>query len=564
MKKKTLLLVIPFLLTACGGNSTANSSNGGCDPDDMFCEDTPSTSMEKIELEKDTNQDYILDKNVSNENASVNYEVFVRSFCDSNGDGIGDLNGLTSKLDYLKDLGVKNLWLMPINDSPSYHGYDVSDYYSINPDYGTMEDLENLVSEAKKHNIGIILDMVFNHSSTRNEWFKQSYEDYLYENPSSYSKATWYNWNNKSSQVYKHSYGGTETYYEGGFGSSMPDLNLDNEQVREEIKKISKKYIDIGVAGFRLDAVLYYYSNVNENVKFLSWLNDYCKSLNPDFYIVGECWSSKETINSYYSSGVDSFFFFPSSIEGTGKGSIISTVKGGNDAHSFGTYIEQQEKDMKAINPKAVSSYFLTNHDTDRASNSLYGYSAKAAASLIYLMPGTPYMYYGEEIGLIGVRSKHPDDQSDVKRRLPIIWSKNDKVGECEFPEKNRLDLDTTKQVTEGVYDQLETPYSLVNHYRKVLNIRNKYSFIRDAKFTNLTSLVKDQNAKVLVYKLESATDSKDSIIVVHNFDSVAVKVDLKTIGSEILEMINVSRKVPKLEGHVLSIGNYSTVILKA
>ena len=570
-KQKLLVAAISMLLVSCGGGG--NTASSLCDPDDLFCEDSSSSEEKKevkIELATDTRKSYQFDTSVTNENASVNYEVFVRSFYDSNGDGIGDLKGLESKLDYLQDLGVKNLWLMPINSSPSYHGYDVSDYYSVQKEYGTNQDLKDLIDAAKEKNMGIILDFVINHTSTENSWFKKSFSDYVYEHEGEDSYADWYTWSEESvSNGAKYTEDGITKYYStyGGY-SGMPQLNLASKSLRKEIEKICKYYIDMGITGFRLDATSHY-SNIPDasdteadrgQIGFLRWLNTTCKTLNPDFHLVGECWENKSVYTSYYKSGVDSMFNFASSIEGSGDTSIISVTKGITKANSFAFAIETLEKDIKANNPNAVNSYFLSNHDMDRTSKNLVGYAQKAAASLTYLLPGTPYIYYGEEIGLKGVRTTSPDDGSDAKRRLPLIWSNSDKTGQTIFPERNRLDLDNTDQVKQGVYDLLNTDYSLTNHYKKVLNVRNKYPFIRDAEFINLTNLVKDQDSKVLVYELKK--DDK-SIVVVHNFNSKAVKVDLGTVGSEILDEINTDKKIPVLENHQLSIGQYSTVILK-
>lgn len=555
LKMLGLLSLAVLCLSSCG-----NTNSGGCDPDDTFCDPDDETNLTVIELEDDMNTNYTFDKTITNKDASTNYEIFVRSFYDSDGDGIGDFNGIASKLDYLEDLGIKNLWLMPINPSHSYHGYDISDYYDVNHDYGTLEDFKNLVKKAKEHNIGIIIDFVINHCSDENQMFIDSYNDYVNNNTSADSKADWFNWSTSSKSGY-NKYKNSNYYYESRFSSTMPDFNLNNEKVRDEIDKITKYWIDLGVIGFRLDAVLYYYYNDNsDNIAFLNWFKSVCLKYNKDCYIVGECWTGQETISEYYNSGIDSFFSFSTSLAGATNGSIVSCAKGIVSANLFGDYIESQESKMKEINPNAVSSYFLSNHDMDRSSNNLTGFFAKAAASLTYLLPGTPYIYYGEEIGLLGVRKTSPDDGTDVMRRLPMIWNLKDKTGECAFPEKNRQDLSKYSQVSDGVDDLLNENYSLLNHYKKVINIRNKYSFIRDGIFTNLTKNIMAQNSHVLMYKIQNGDDC---IIIVHNFNTVNVKVNIGNVSSKILDSINVVKKVPTLDSDgTLKIGKYSSVIL--
>ena len=551
-KRRQYIAILASLFSlpvvACNGGATSS--------EDMFS--TGSSSLAPvINLRDDTRKNYELDESSSNKDGSMSYEIFVRSFYDSNKDGIGDLNGVKQKLPYLASLGIKTLWLMPIFPSPTYHGYDISNYYDINRDYGNMGEFESLVETADEYNIDIMLDMVLNHSSKENPWFEQSYQDYVNNNTSKNSKKDWYNWSNKRSLDY-HEYKGK--FYEGRFDSSMPDLNWDCDAVRDEIENITKFWISKGVKGFRLDAVLYfYYKNTTRNVEALSWLEETAHKYDPNFYMVGEAWDSNDVVLDYHKSKCDSFFKFKSSINGFDSGTIQGVVKGTNSAKDFASSIENYEKKVKENNKDGYSSYFLSNHDLDRCSYSFSGDYAKAAASLYCLLPGTPFMYYGEEIELKGKRITSPDDCSDARRRLPIIWSELDKTGECKFPERNReSQLGDNEQVKKGVNDQLATPYSLVNHYQKVINVRNKYPMFKHGVFTSAVSLLNTDNKHVLAYKI-SLND--DYIYVVHNFDSVAVEVTAP--GQEILDEINTSRKLPELENGKLRLGAYSTVIVK-
>lgn len=181
------------------------------------------------------------------------------------------------------------------------------------------------------------------------------------------------------------------------------------------------------------------------------------------------------------------------------------------------------------------------------------------AASLTFLLPGTPYMYYGEEILLKGKRNTSPDDQSDVRRRLPMVWSK-DKEGECAFPEKNRQDLANNDQVTVGAYEAKENGYSLWNHYKKVINIRNKYPFMKQSIFTNLTSKINQNYKHVLAYKLSLGDDY---VIVIHNFETSNVEINISELGNTIVDEVSCSKLTPVLENGTLKIGRLSTVLLK-
>ena len=522
---------------------------------------TPPPLFETVQLKAYEEENYKFDSSVTNANGSVCYEIFVRSFYDTNNDGIGDFNGVTAKLPYLKDLGVKTLWLMPIMPSPSYHGYDVADYYGVNPDYGTMSDFDNLLAEAKKHNIDIMIDIVFNHSSTQNPWFKQSYEDYVSNNTSLDSKADWYCWIDHYQTGYSIYSGSKGIYYESRFDHSMPDLNTQNEAVRAEMLKILKYWVEKGVDGFRFDAVKYFdFNNTKYNVEFMTYLHDEIVKDYPGIYFVGECWDGITVINDYYKSTFESFFTFGSSLDGNGDASIVGQVKTLTSANSFASTIENRERIMKENNPNAYSSYFLSNHDMDRASNSLTNENAKLAASLYLSLPGTPYMYYGEEIELMGKRKTAPEDASDARRRLPMIWSMTDKNGECGFPEPHRTDLMTNEQVKLGVAEQMDKNYSLWNHYKKVIEIRNKYPFIKNSVFTNMTKQIDTKLDNILAYELSYGDES---IIVIHNFENANASVDLSKIGvSSILDEVSVSRQYPELKDDVLKIGKWSTVIL--
>ena len=522
---------------------------------------TPPPLFETVQLKAYEEENYKFDSSVTNANGSVCYEIFVRSFYDTNNDGIGDFNGVTAKLPYLKDLGVKTLWLMPIMPSPSYHGYDVADYYDVNPDYGTMSDFDNLLAEAKKYNIDIMIDIVFNHSSTQNPWFRQSYEDYVSNNTSLDSKADWYCWIDHYQTGYSIYTGSKGIYYESRFDHSMPDLNTQNEAVRAEMLKILKYWVEKGVDGFRFDAVKYFdFNNTKYNVEFMTYLHDEIVKDYPGIYFVGECWDGITVINDYYKSTFESFFTFGSSLDGNGDASIVGQVKTLTSANSFASTIENRERIMKENNPNAYSSYFLSNHDMDRASNSLTNENAKLAASLYLLLPGTPYMYYGEEIELMGKRKTAPEDASDARRRLPMIWSMTDKEGECGFPEPHRVDLMTNEQVKLGVAEQVDKNYSLWNHYKKVIEIRNKYPFIKNSVFTNMTKQIDTKLDNILAYELSYGDES---IIVIHNFENANASVDLSKIGvSSILDEVSVSRQYPELSNNILKIGKWSTVIL--
>lgn len=232
------------------------------------------------------------EENVIDDNYRTYYEVFVYSFYDSDGDGIGDLKGLTENLDYINDgdpetdtdLGCNGIWLMPIMPSTTYHKYDVTDYEAIDPEYGTMDDFTTLVDECHKRGINVIIDFVMNHTSSQHEWFQTAYK-YIQSLPegaepdaSECPYVDYYNFSKEKLGGY-YPVEGTDWYYEGQFWSEMPDLNWDNEMLKTEFEQIVQFWLDLGVDGFRLDAVKEFYSGADDkNIAVLTWFNDMVKS----------------------------------------------------------------------------------------------------------------------------------------------------------------------------------------------------------------------------------------------------------------------------------------------
>ena len=551
MKKSKLLFplisLFSILVSACAP-ATSSCYDMWCDISGGDGSSSSTYVPPVVEMENDTRENYELE-NVSIATGSMSYEIFVRSFYDGDGDGIGDFLGIKKKLPYLASLGINNLWLMPIHPSPSYHGYDVKDYYDVHPDYGTLDDFKSLLNAAHDLGMNIMIDMVLNHSSNKNPWFEQSYNDKINNKTTEDSKADWYVWLEKDKTGFTKY---KQLFYESQFDSSMPDLNFDCQSLRAEVEKIIEYWVTMGVDGFRLDAVKYYYMNqTKENRDVLSWFKEVATRFNPDFYMVGECWDSTEVIESYAKSKCDSFFKFSSSLEGVGVETILGQVKRNIRANSFAERIQEREAIIKENNPHGYYSYFLSNHDMDRCSTSFKGDYAKMAASLYALLPGMPYMYYGEEIEMKG--SRKANDHSDARRRLPLVWSKDNKTGECLFPETDRLD-------ELGILDLEVTPYSLVNHYKKVVNVRNKYPFFKNGVFINRCSDLNTLDEHVLAYEIKG---ENDSIVIVHNFNDYNVEVDVSAFGDIIDSEINTALLLPEINNGKLKLGKYSTVVIK-
>ncbi len=408
---------------------------------------------------------------VSNENSSVYYEIFVGSFYDSDGDGLGDLAGVTEKLDYLVDLGVGGVWFMPIHPSPTYHKYDVTNYYEIDDDYGTMADFEAYVASANNKNIDTILDLVINHTSYHHPWFQTALNNYSNGQCNQVdSYCSYYNFAPTYSTGYaRHS---NTVYYEARFWSGMPDLNLDDPLVREEITDIVSFWLAKGIKGFRLDAITSYYTDFQDkNIAFLTWLNQTIKAIKPDAYIVAEGpWGeTSASVTPYYNSGIDSFFNFPVSVQSKRIYNSIRQETG----KSLATFIVNHNNDLQTRNPLALDAPFLSNHDQGRSAGLMFpdlstrDLSRKVMASAYLLMPGRPFIYYGEEIEIRG-------SGIDENKRLPMIWSETDKTGQTNLPIGANYDMNL--QVKLGAYDQRAKTDSVLNHYRRMINLRNKYN----------------------------------------------------------------------------------------
>ncbi len=387
---------------------------------------------------------------------AVFYEIFVRSFHDTDGDGIGDFNGITQKLDYLQELGITAIWLMPIHPSPSYHGYDVTDYYAVNPEYGTMDDFKRLLEESHKRGIRIIIDLVLNHTSSQHKWFKEA------NNDSNSKYRGFYVWSETDPGNGWHP--GNHGYYYGYFWEGMPDLNYTNPEVTAEMLKVTDFWLnDIGVDGFRVDAAkhLIEEGNIRENTPAThEWYKDFYtayKSQDPDAYTVGEVFGAgSSVVKSYTGDQLDQIFNFEMS------SGFVNSANGGSNS-GINSALKFSLQDMPDFN----FATFLTNHDQNRVMSVFNGDigKAKTAAALMLTLPGTPFIYYGEEIGMSGVK---PDE--DI--RLPMQWSDGANAG---FTSANPWRAPNADYTTINVAAQENDQKSLLNHYRALIGLRKSH-----------------------------------------------------------------------------------------
>lgn len=507
--------------------------------------------------------------NVIDDNYRTYYEVFVYSFCDSDGDGIGDLQGLISKLDYINDgddttdtdLGCNGIWLMPVNPSPTYHKYDVADYYAIDEEYGTMEDFKELLAECDKRGIKVIMDLVLNHSSSQNPWFQQACT-YLQELGDAEPDVEdcpyfeFYHFSREQGGGY-YAVEGADWYYEAQFWSEMPDLNLDCEALKNEISEITKYWLDMGVGGFRLDAVKEYYSGAPQaNIEFLSWLNDTVKGQKEDAYLVGEAWLPMSEYAPYYESGIDSVFDFAFA----DKDGIISKVLNGAPASRYGETVASLAEVYGSYNENYIDAPFYTNHDLGRSAGYYAGdYSAnqtKLAAAMNLFMSGSAFVYYGEELGMKG-------SGKDENKRAPMYWSMDgDAQGMCDGP----ADMDAVKMKFGSLEEQQEDNQSVYNFYKKVIKVRNQNPEIARGEAEYLSEVSTDT-----VCVLRKAYEGSE-VLLVFVTGAETEDVDLSSItingnpvgeGCEVRAMLATGEEQITLEDGTAKMPGYSVMVLK-
>ncbi|CAN5274106.1 alpha-amylase family glycosyl hydrolase [soil metagenome] len=401
------------------------------------------------------------------------YEIFVRSFHDSDGDGIGDLKGLTQKLDYINDgnpastksLGARCIWLMPVDASPSYHGYDVKNYYRINPDYGTNDDFKRLVAAAHKRGIKVLVDLVLNHASSEHPYFKEALRDtasahrnwFRFSKTKPDQKGPW------GQQVW-HKSPVRDEYYYGVFTAEMPDLNYENPAVRREASNVAKFWLTtMGVDGFRLDAVPYLVEEGNKldhttatHAVLRQFAQD-VRRFKPNAYTIGEVWDSIGTQLAYYPDQLDAYFTFEAS------DAILMAVRDGSAKHLLAPLLRMQSQ-----LPAYRYSPFLRNHDQTRTMTALGNDMARAklAAELLLTLPGLPYVYYGEEIGMTG-------DKPDPRLRTPMQWTPGAGAGFTRGLVWEPLQPDSA---TANVAVQDADKASLLNLYRRLIHLRSTNS----------------------------------------------------------------------------------------
>ena len=485
------------------------------------------------------------------------YEIFVGSFCDSNGDGIGDLNGIRSRLDYISGLGFDAIWLTPIHPSSTYHKYDVDDYRAVDPSFGTMEDYEALLRECRERGMRVYMDLVLNHTSEEHAWFRAA-SDYLHELPSGWDPDPsycryfdYYNFTREPADGFA-ALEGTEWYYEARFWSEMPDLNLSSEAVRNEIRDIMAFWLAKGVDGFRLDAVKSYYEgNTEANTEFLRFLTEAGRSIDPDCCFVGEAWTDLDSIAALYSSGIDSLFDFPFA---GADGVIAKTISGRCEAAEYVRTMAYAEQTYARAKQDFVDAPFYTNHDTDRSADYYPdddGSAAKMAYAMSLLMTGNSFVYYGEELGMSGAGR-------DENRRATMYWSADPSYPDmCAGPPG----MDELRMKYPPAAEQAGDEMSLQRWFTEVIRVRNAFPAIARG-VTESADAVSDESIAAFYRRSEAY----DDLLIVMNLRPQTVEKDVREAadGFTLAAVLNTNREDIVWQDGKLTLPAFSIAVFSA
>jgi len=473
---------------------------------------------------------------------SVTYHIFVRSFCDGNGDGIGDLKGITARWECLRKLGAEAVLISPIFASPSYHKYDVTDYYKLSPEYGNIESFQYFIKDAHAEGFKVILDIPLNHCSNKHPWFIEAAK-----NPAS-TMRNYFVWSNNPPATEKDKWhlpkdekGNTigKTYYYGFFSPEMPDWNYDNAQVVEEAQRILKFWIDLGVDGFRLDAAQHIFKDHNKNIGFWNMISAYVKSINKHTFLVGEVDNSSDMVAPYLKP-LDACFDFDLSRE------VVQSLKNEN-ASNFPMRMEKIITHYKAVNKDYKDAIFLTNHDQNRVMSEVGNNvdKAKLAANILFTLPGIPYIYYGEEIGMKG-------EKPDEFIREPMLFAPEK---EDEMRPKWMKPKYSTDKTVESAMVQIKEDQSLWNHYSRLISMRKENRALQYGQFENSSLSSKSVLAYYRIY-------NQMRVLIINNVSATAVTLTKEEKDNTLINPIYQTSKQTTVKGNKITLAPYSTIIL--
>jgi glycosidase len=479
------------------------------------------------------------------------YELYLRSFYDSNGDGIGDFKGLQEKLDYFVDLGVDCIWFLPVLKSPAFHGYTISDFYETNPLYGNLNDLKKLLEEGHKKGLKFVLDLPVNHCAVNSVWFQKALKN---EKP----YYDWFLWSNEKTDLdEKRHWGGDkiwhkigDKYFYGLFGPGSPDLNYNSKDLWKEMKKVFEKWLEIGFDGFRLDAAKHVFDydekkmvfkyQHDKNIEFWNEMLTHIKSIKKDAIIISEVWDDSDIVKKY--DGVFEIGFnFPFSY-------ILKNSVKKEDTKNFVDGIESCMSDYidETAEIKTKSGNFLTNHDMTRLISELSDNEKKYrfALSLLFTLPGIPFIFYGEELGMKGIVQSvnYTEDCQE-----PIHW----------------YDIGFGVGQTEWKGYKFNDPYSGVAIEKQFKDENSNFNFLRSLiAFRKENPFLSNAKIKILEYSKNMVKlkifNEISGFIVYYNFKNTSIKINNKNIENPIIfGNFSIKNKDIYLDGYSVLISKY-------
>lgn len=534
---------------------------------------------------------------------SVVYQIYPRSFKDSNGDGIGDLKGIISKLDYIKFLGVDVLWISPIYKSPNVdNGYDISDYCDIMDEFGTMDDMKLLIKEAKSRDIKIMMDLVVNHTSDEHKWFKESrksrdneYRDfYVWRNPV----------NGDVPSSLKSNFGGsawtldksTGQYYLHMHDKKQPDLNWDNQRVREKIYEMMNFWLDLGIEGFRMDVIELIGKDV-DNLLIVNGpnLHTYIQEMNKmtfgdrDIITVGETWAADTNIAKLYCAPKRKELGMVFQFEVISMDKQPGKRKWDLAPLNFIEFKKIFSKWQTELHSEGWNSLFGNNHDLPRmvsrwGNDKEYRVeSAKMLATMLHMQKGTPYIYQGEEIGMTNIRFDSIDDYNDIeslnmyKERLSQGYSL-DEIMESIYAkgrDNARTPMQWNKENNAGfttgipwlkvnknykyinVEQAINDENSILYYYKKLIKLRRESDVIKYGEY----KLILEEHPEIFAY---TRSWNDDNILVICNFYGNTINVFLgEEYSKKDSQIILSNYKDAKILGRDIKLRPYEAIVYK-
>ncbi len=463
----------------------------------------------------------------------------------------------------MQDLGVEAIWLTPIQPSSTYHKYDVVDYYGIDPEYGTLEDFRRLLDGVHRRGMKLYMDLVVNHTSAQHPWFEQArlgannpYRNFYWWMTPAMIDALGVNKREETADAHvifpwHRNPGDPEKYY-AMFWKGMPDLNYESRELREEIYKIVRYWlVEVGVDGFRLDAARHIYPPWlrEKNIGFWEEFGRVVKAAKPDAYTVGEVWAKAEEVAPYF-KGLKANFHFDLSftiqrIIATGRDEGLTEKKQG--------IVEKLLEDYAAFgihNPDFIDATMLTNHDQNRIGSVAKGSTEKMklAAAMLLTLPGQPYLYYGEEIGMLGTK---PDQHI----REPFLWTdQTDDPGRTKWIKPKYSHLGAVRAASV----QSANEHSLLNHYRKLIALRKVHPALAQIQRPNLAPAMEGMN-KIVAY---IRTHPVEPILVIHNISGRTKKVILGAKEADFTQHLFQTNELTRRKHNQLTLPAYGSVVL--